>query len=67
VSDSSALNRVRERVGDLEQATSELSDRIDALRTSHEVLQRDVRWILGVSMGAAAVVATLISAAATLL
>ena len=61
------LNRVRERVDDLELAVSKLEDRLEDQRTQHEVLRRDVTWILRVSMGAAAVVSFLVSLAAQML
>jgi len=69
VSDSTpaaGLNRVRERVDDLELAVSKLEDRLDDQRTQHEILRRDVTWILRVSMGAAGVVSAIISLAAKL-
>jgi len=70
VSDSTpagGLNRVRERVDDLELAVSKLEDQLEDQRTQHEVLRRDVTWILRVSMGAAAVVSFLVSLAAQML
>lgn len=62
----SGLDRVRERVDDLELAVSKLEDRLDDQRTQHEILRRDVTWILRVSMGAAGVVSAIISLAAKL-
>jgi hypothetical protein len=62
----SGLDRVRERVDDLELAISKLEDRLDDQRTQHEILRRDVTWILRVSMGAAGVVSAIISLAAKL-
>lgn len=64
---STGLERVRERVDDLELAVSKLEDRLEAQKTQHEVLRRDVTWILRVSMGAAAVVSFLVSLAAQML
>jgi hypothetical protein len=58
---------VRERVDDLELAVSKLEDQLEDQRTQHEVLRRDVTWILRVSMGAAAVVSFLVSLAAQML
>jgi len=69
VSDSTpagGLNRVRERVDDLELAVSKLEDQLEDQRTQHEILRRDVTWILRVSMGAAGVVSAIISLAAKL-
>lgn len=63
---AAGLNRVRERVDDLELAVSKLEDRLDDQRTQHEILRRDVTWILRVSMGAAGVVSAIISLAAKL-
>jgi len=63
---SSGLERVRTRVDDLELAVSKLEDRLEEQRTSHEILRRDVTWILRVSMGAAAVVSALVSIAVQL-
>jgi len=63
---STGLERVRERVDDLELAVSKLEDRLDDQRTQHEILRRDVTWILRVSMGAAGVVSAIISLAAKL-
>lgn len=65
--DRSGLDRVRERVDDLELAVSQLEERIDDQRTQHEILRRDVTWILRVSMGAAGVVSAIISLAVQLL
>lgn len=64
--DRSGLDRVRERVDDLELAVSKLEDQLDDQRTQHEILRRDVTWILRVSMGAAAVVSALVSIAVQL-
>jgi hypothetical protein len=47
------LEQVRERLRRLEDRTSELDDRIAAERAARQLLQRDVRWILRVSMGTA--------------
>ena len=63
---SAGLDRVRERVDDLELAVSKLEDQLDDQRTQHEILRRDVTWILRVSMGAAAVVSALVSIAVQL-
>ena len=63
---SAGLDRVRERVDDLELAVSMLEDQLDDQRTQHEVLRRDVTWIVRVSMGAAAVVSALVSIAVQL-
>lgn len=60
------MDRVRERVDDLELAVSKLEDQLESQRTAHEVLRRDVTWILRVSMGAAAVVSAIISIAVQL-
>ena len=43
-----------------------LEDQLDDQRTQHEVLRRDVTWIVRVSMGAAAVVSALVSIAVQL-
>jgi len=61
------MRRIRQRVEDLETTQTEIVDDMDELHTSHEVLKRDVRWICGIAMGAAAVVATFISIASQLL
>jgi hypothetical protein len=60
------MDRVRERVDDLELAVSKLEDQLEDQRTNHEILRRDVTWILRVSMGAAAVVSAIISIAVQL-
>jgi hypothetical protein len=68
VSDASpGLERVRARVDDLELAVSKLEDRLEDQRTQHEILRRDVTWILRVSMGSAAVISFLVSLAAQML
>ena len=64
---SSGLDRVRNRVDDLELAVSKLEDQFEDQKTQHEILRRDVTWILRVSMGAAAVVSFLVSLAAQML
>lgn len=61
------LEQVRERLRRLEDHTSELDDRIAAERAARQLLQRDVRWILRVSMGTAAVVSLLMSLTAQIL
>lgn len=63
----SGLDRVRTRVDDLELAVSKLEDQLEDQRTQHEILRRDVTWILRVSMGAAAVISFLVSLAARLI
>jgi hypothetical protein len=65
--DRSGLDRVRARVDDLELAVSKLEDRLEDQRTNHEILRRDVTWILRVSMGSAAVISFLVSLAAQML
>ena len=65
--DRSGLDRVRTRVDDLELAVSKLEDRLEDQRTNHEILRRDVTWILRVSMGSAAVISFLVSLAAQML
>lgn len=65
--DRSGLERVRARVDDLELAVSKLEDRLEDQRTQHEILRRDVTWILRVSMGSAAVISFLVSLAAQML
>ena len=67
VPDPSALDLLQERVDALERRTSDLADQIEEQRTRHEVLRRDVTWIVRVSMGAAAVISTVVSLAARLL
>jgi hypothetical protein len=59
--------QIRERLRRLEDETAELDDRIAAERAERQLLQRDVRWILRVSMGAAAVVSLLMSLTAQVL
>jgi len=59
--------QIRERLRRLEDQTAELDDRVAAERAARQLLQRDVRWILRVSMGAAAVVSLLMSLAAQVL
>jgi hypothetical protein len=61
------LEQVRERLRRLEDRTAELDDRIAAERAARQLLQRDVRWILRVSMDAAAVVSLLMSLTAQVL
>ena len=61
------LEQVRERLRRLENQTDELDDRIAAERAARQLLQRDVRWILQVSMGTAAVVSLLMSLTAQVL
>jgi hypothetical protein len=64
VSNSDPLERLTVRVQRVEDQADELDDRIAAERAARKLLQRDVRWILRVSMGAAAVVSFLISVGA---
>jgi hypothetical protein len=52
------------RLRRLEEKYTDLENRISTERAARQLLQRDVRWILRVSMGAAAVVSFLISIAA---
>lgn len=65
--DRSGLDRVRARVDDLELAVSKLEDQLEDQKTQHEVLRRDVTWIVRVSMGSAAVISFLVSLAAQML
>lgn len=64
MSNSDPLERLTVRVQRVEDQADELDDRIAAERAARKLLQRDVRWILRVSMGAAAVVSFLISVGA---
>jgi len=64
VSDFDPIERLTVRLRRLEDETDELETRIAAERAARQLLQRDVRWILRVSMGAAAVVSFLISVGA---
>jgi CRP-like cAMP-binding protein len=59
--------QIRERLRRLEDHTSELDDRVAAERAARQLLQRDVRWILRVSMVATAVVSVIMSLAAQVL
>lgn len=67
MTDWDPLERLSVRVRRLEEETAELDDRIAAERAARQLLQRDVRWILRVSMWAAAVVSFLISIGAQFL
>lgn len=67
MSDSDPVDRLGFRVRRLEDQTAELDDRLAAERAARKILQRDVRWILRVSMWAAAVVSFLISIGAQFL
>lgn len=67
MSDSDPFDRLNYRLRRLEDQTAELDDRIAAERAARQLLQRDVRWIVRVSMGAAAVVSFLISIGAQFL
>ena len=64
MSDFDPIERLTVRLRRLEDETDELETRIAAERAARQLLQRDVRWILRVSMGAAAVVSFLISVGA---
>ena len=64
VANSDPVERLTVRLQRLEDRTDELDDRLAAERAARQLLQRDVRWILRVSMGAAAVVSFLISVGA---
>jgi len=61
VSNSDPVDQIAVRLRRLEDQTDEIDDRLAAERAARQLLQRDVRWILRVSMGAAAVVSFLIS------
>jgi len=67
MADSKPLERIRDRLRRLEDETAELDDRLGAERAARRLLQRDVQWILRVSMGAAAVVSFLVSLGAHVL
>ena len=67
MADSKPLERIHDRLRRLEEETGELDDRLAAERAARQLLQRDVRWILRVSMGAAAVVSFLVSLGAHVL
>lgn len=67
MSNSDPVERLSIRLRRLEDETDELDNRIAAERAARQLLQRDVRWILRVSMAAAAVVSFLISVAAQFL
>lgn len=64
MANSDPVERLTVRLQRLEDRTDELDDRLAAERAARQLLQRDVRWILRVSMGAAAVVSFLISVGA---
>lgn len=66
-SEMTDLEQVLQRLRRLEDRTSELDNRISAERAERQLLQRDVRWILRVSMGAAAVISLIMSLAAQVL
>lgn len=61
MSNSDPVDRLTTRLRRLEDETDELDNRLAAERAARQLLQRDVRWILRVSMAAAAVVSFLIS------
>jgi len=61
VSNSDPVDQIAVRLRRLEDQTDELDDRLATERAARQLLQRDVRWILRVSMAAAAVVSFLIS------
>lgn len=64
MSNSNPIERLTARLRRVEDQADELEDRLAAERASRQLLQRDVRWIVRVSMGAAAVVSFLISVGA---
>ena len=64
MANSDPVERLTVRLQRLEDRTDELDDRLAAEQAARQLLQRDVRWILRVSMGAAAVVSFLISVGA---
>lgn len=64
MSNSDPVERLTVRLQRLEDQADELDNRIAAERAARQLLQRDVRWIVRVSMGAAAVVSFLISVGA---
>jgi len=55
------------RIRRLEDETADLRTQMAAERASRQLLQRDVRWIIRVAMGSAAVVSFLISLATQLI
>lgn len=61
MSNSDPVDQIAVRLRRLEDQTDELDDRLATERAARQLLQRDVRWILRVSMAAAAVVSFLIS------
>ena len=61
MSNSDPVDQIAVRLRRLEDQTDELDDRLATERAARQLLQRDVRWILRLSMGAAAVVSFLIS------
>jgi hypothetical protein len=65
VSDSSDPHaRLADRVHRLEDDLDDLVDRLATERASRKLLERDVRWVVRLAMGAAAVVSAVISLAA---
>lgn len=67
MSNSDPVERLATRMRRLEDQTDELHSRLAAERAARQLLQRDVRWILRVSMSAAAVVSFFISVGAQVL
>jgi len=61
------FEEVLDRIRRLEDETSEIRTQLAAERASRQLLERDVRWIVRVAMGAAAVVSFLISIGAQFL
>lgn len=54
----------RRRIKRLEERQAEQAEAIRSLEQQHAVLMNDVRWILKTTLGASAVIATLLSLAA---
>lgn len=54
----------RRRIKRLEERQAEQAEAIQSLEQQHAVLMNDVRWILKTTLGASAVIATLLSLAA---